>query len=56
VGNKISELQREIMRVKSEIVMGNYNGWDMTDDYKKKLKLLEEELTFLKFSQKKKIK
>ena len=54
--SRIKKIEKEILRVKREIVMGNYNGWDMTDDYKKKLKLLEEELTILKFSQKKKIK
>lgn len=40
----IDELLKEIKRVKTEIVMGDYNGGLMTKDYKNKLKILEEEL------------
>ena len=40
----LEELQKEIQRVKIEIVMGDRNGHMMTEDYKKKLKVLEKEL------------
>lgn len=40
----IEELLKEIKRVKVEIVMGDYNGGMMTEDYKSKLKVLEKEL------------
>ena len=42
--DRIKVIEKEIVRVKSEIVMGNYNGWNMTEDYKKKLIKLEQEL------------
>ena len=38
------ELLKEILRVKSEIVMGDRNGHIMTKDYENKLKILEKEL------------
>jgi len=41
---RIKVIEKEIARVKAEIVMGNYNGWNMTEDYKKKLIKLEQEL------------
>lgn len=43
----IEQLRKEIHRVKLEIVMGDYNGHIMTEDYKKKLKVLEKELISL---------
>jgi ribosomal protein S3AE len=42
--SKIKRIEREILRIKTEIVMGDYNGWSMTEDYKKKLIKLEQEL------------
>ena len=44
----LDELLKEIQRVKLEIVMGDYNGHMMTEDYKKKLKVLEKELKEIK--------
>tara|TARA_Y100000592_G_C5391542_1_gene278508 strand:+ start:375 stop:563 length:189 start_codon:yes stop_codon:yes gene_type:complete len=38
------ELLKEILRVKSEIIMGDRNGHIMTKDYENKLKILEKEL------------
>ena len=35
--DRIKVIEKEIARVKAEIVMGNYNGWNMTEDYKKKI-------------------
>ncbi len=46
--SRIKKIEKEILRVKSEIVMGNYNGWDMTEDYKRKLEILKKELFELK--------
>ena len=43
----IEQLRKEIQRVKLEIVMGDYNGHIMTEDYKKKLKVMEKELISL---------
>tara|TARA_B100001173_G_C15812243_1_gene472518 strand:- start:72 stop:260 length:189 start_codon:yes stop_codon:yes gene_type:complete len=44
----LEELQKEIQRVKTEIVMGDRNGHIMTKDYENKLKILERELEELK--------
>ena len=41
------ELQREIMRLKSEIVMDGYNGWNTKERLQKQLKELEEQLNSL---------
>ena len=41
---KIEKLEKEIFRIRTEIVMGGYNGNMMTQDYEKKLSALEEEL------------
>jgi hypothetical protein len=46
--SKIKRIEREILRIKTEIVMGDYNGWGMTEDYKEKLIVLENKLKELK--------
>ena len=44
----INQLEKEINRIKIEIVMGGYNGHMMTEDYKQKLIKLKEQLKELK--------
>jgi predicted RNA-binding protein with EMAP domain len=41
------ELEQEIVRVKSEIVMSNYNGWDSKKKFMNKLQELESKLNAL---------
>jgi len=41
------KLEREIMRLKTEIVMDGYNGWNTKEMLQERLKELEEQLNSL---------
>jgi hypothetical protein len=41
------KLEREIMRLKTEIVMDGYNGWNTKEMLQAQLKELEEQLNSL---------
>jgi replicative DNA helicase len=41
------KIEREIMRLKTEIVMDGYNGWNTKEILQKQLKELEEQLNSL---------
>ena len=41
------KLEREIMRLKTEIVMDGYNGWNTKEMLPERLKELEEQLNSL---------
>ena len=41
---RIKDIQKEIDKIKVELVMGSYNNGWLNEEYKKRLKKLEEEL------------